>query len=177
MRQKGFLRYQIELFDEQNDFKLDNHKFIKLALFTLKHENIPETAEMSINFVDQKKMAQLNWRWRKIKKPTDVLSFPIDDPREYKGRNPDNSFPSPTRDFEQEDPPILLGDIFIAPSVAFTNAQEKNISFKEEMYLLTVHGILHLLGFDHEKKVDEEIMVSHEQIILSKFNKLENIGI
>jgi probable rRNA maturation factor len=170
---KQFLKnkYKIELFDEQSDVNIVGHLFIKLACLTLEHEKVPSGAEMSINFVDQSKITELNRRYRKISKPTDVLSFPVDDPRDYSGRIPDNSFPSPTRDFPNEEPPVLLGDVFISPAIANINAQHKNLSLERELYLLTVHGILHLLGFDHEKSVDFDVMSSHEQIILNYFTK------
>ena len=109
---------------------VDEKELVALALTTLRGEGVAD-AELSLSFVDEPEMEELHIRYMHEAGPTDVLSFPIDDEGDRNG-----------------DGVRVLGDVVIAPSVAERN----NASDPQaELRLLLVHGILHLLGYDHEK--------------------------
>lgn len=129
---------------------LDLTAFERLALYVLDKEDAPEASELSIMIVDVGEMADLNLRFRSKEGPTDVLSFPCDDPCMVAG----------------PDEPILLGDVVVAPSVAETQAVEYGHTVEEEMNLLLVHGVLHLLGYDHIEDADAEVMQARERALL-----------
>jgi len=124
--------------------------FVELALFTLERENAPENAEVSIAVVENDEMADLNQRFRNKTGPTDVLSFPYSEPDMV-----------PT-----DDQPLALGDIVIAPAVAQANAEELGHTTEHELNTLLVHGILHLMGYDHEQDDDAHVMQAREKVIL-----------
>ena len=125
--------------------------FVELATFVLEREQVPPHAEVSIAIVDADEIAQLNERYRARSEPTDVLSFPSDDP-------------AVTID---DGAPIVLGDIVIAPEVAVKNARELQRTVEEELNLLLVHGVLHLMGYDHIDDVDATVMQARERTILA----------
>ena len=104
---------------------------------------------MSLLFVDEAAMAALNQQFLGKSGPTDVLSFPIEDEPAPSGRSPDfgGSGPGVT---PEPGALMLLGDVVVCPSVAARNAAEHEVTFEDEMALLVVHGVLHLLGMDHE---------------------------
>lgn len=113
--------------------------------------------ELSVNLVDSTKMQELNKQYRHKDKPTDVLSFPL--------QNLDNPISNKTK----VDGIISLGDIFISLSVAEQKAHESGKTLDQEVSFLTVHGFLHLLGYDHERSVtDEKVMFDLQDKILNK---------
>ncbi len=113
----------------------------RLALFTLENRSAPENLELSLSFVTEDEIRQLNRDFRGKDAPTDVLSFECDDIADAKTSDQTSAI-------------LLLGDIIIAPSVAEQHAQDFDSTFEQELYLIVIHGILHLLGFDH--LVDDE---------------------
>lgn len=130
---------------------LDLDFFAKVADFALRARTAPDECEVSIALVDVSEMGDLNHQYRGIEGPTDVLSFPCDDPWEGVG-------PSGV---------IVLGDIIIAPEIAEQQAGQLGHPLTEELELLTVHGVLHLLGYDHIEDADAEVMQGHERDILA----------
>jgi len=128
----------------------------KLVYYAAKVENIPQNAELSISFVDNEAIKTLNRTYRHIDAVTDVLSFGIHD---------DNW----EQIYRQSDIPITLGDIIISTDKAQEQAIEYNHSFMRELGFLTVHGFLHLIGYDHIDKADEQIMFSKQKDILDGF--------
>ncbi|MHB1340431.1 MAG: rRNA maturation RNase YbeY [Coriobacteriia bacterium] len=126
--------------------------FERLALWVLRMEEAPDESELSVALVDEDEMARLNEQYRGIVGPTDVLSFGCDDP-----------CPTPG------DEPIMLGDVIIAPDVAQTQAAELGTTVESELNLLLVHGILHLLGYDHEADEDAEVMQQRERVLLDAY--------
>ncbi|MBQ6586777.1 MAG: rRNA maturation RNase YbeY [Coriobacteriales bacterium] len=126
----------------------------ELTTFALEAEEAPENCEISISLVGLEEMTQLNERYRGKQGPTDVLSFPIDDVWDF----PEDVESAP-----------MLGDIVIAPEVAAKQAPEYGNSFDEEMSLLLVHGILHLLGYDHIDDTEAEEMEAREREILGEW--------
>lgn len=128
----------------------------KLVYYAAKSENIPQNAELSISFVDNEAIKKLNRTYRHIDAVTDVLSFGIHD---------DNW----EQIYHKSDVPITLGDIIISTDRAQEQADEYNHSFMRELGFLTVHGFLHLIGYDHIDKGDEQIMFAKQKDILDGF--------
>lgn len=126
--------------------------FERLALFVLSMESVPEMTELSIALVDDDEMAHLNEQYRSVEGPTDVLSFGCDDP-----------CPTPG------DEPITLGDVVIAPAVAERQAADLGHSIEHELDVLLVHGVLHLLGYDHEADDDAGAMAAREAALLDAY--------
>jgi probable rRNA maturation factor len=123
---------------------------------------------MSVLFVDELTMTDLNNRFMGHEGPTDVLSFPIDGDPTPPGRWPDDGGPGPDRaDDTPDDLPLLLGDVVICPAVASRNAPEHAGSFDDEIALLVVHGILHLMGMDHAVEAERNAMQTRERELLS----------
>ena len=128
-----------------------------LVGFAVRTEGKPDASEVSISFVDNERMHELNRDYRGIDRPTDVLSFECD--------NLDDGFDMPGVD----DAPYELGDIVIAPDVAEAQAPTYGLSFADEVSLLLVHGTLHLCGYDHMTDGDAARMEARETRILSDF--------
>lgn len=118
--------------------------------YTLETEKV-NNALANIIIVDNKKIKDINKKYRNIDKETDVISFALED---------DNTF--------VEIPIRVLGDIYISIEKATSQAKEYGHSLKRELAFLTVHGILHLLGYDHMKKEDERIMFKKQDDILNE---------
>jgi probable rRNA maturation factor len=119
-------------------------------------------------FVDETTIADLNRRFMGHHGPTDVLSFPIDGEANPPGRWPDNGGPGPDRlDDDLDDLPLLLGDVVICPAVAAANAPGHAGRVEDEVALLVVHGLLHLLGMDHADEPDRVAMQARERELLA----------
>ena len=113
-------------------------------------------------------IAELNSRFLGKDGPTDVLAFPIDEEPVESGRSPDSGGTGPGLPSEPEDAPVLLGDIVICPAVAFRNAAEHAGTFDDEIALLIVHGLLHLMGMDHDEDDEAEEMEAKERELLAR---------
>jgi probable rRNA maturation factor len=114
-------------------------------------EGVAQGASLAVTFVAEEDIADLNERFMGKSGPTDVLSFPIED------ASPEHP---PTGD--PEGPPLALGDIFICTDVVATHAEEYGVSFDQELHLMIVHGVLHILGWDHQSDADASAMESRE---------------
>lgn len=126
----------------------------------LKIEKVDEKkCEISISFVDEKKIRELNRNFRSIDKTTDVLSFPIED------------FFNEDRKTLLKKPYLMLGDVVICLDVARKQAKELGHSFEREIMYLTCHSILHLLGYDHMEDEDKKIMRAREKEVM------KNLGV
>ena len=125
-------------------------------------------AELSMLFVDEKSMADLNERFLGRDGPTDVLAFPMDDELIESGRQPDQGGRGPGSPAEPSDAPILVGDVVICPQVAERQAQEHSVPLDDELTLLVVHGVLHLLGFDHEDDDEAAVMERRERELMAR---------
>lgn len=159
----------IEVFvaDEQSDRPVEPARWVALAEAVLHAQGVRGEAELSVLFVDETTIAALNSRFLSHDGPTDVLSFPIEDEPIASGRNPDSGGPGPGWMPTEEDPaPMLLGDVVICPEVAHRQAPEHAGTYDEEIALLLVHGILHLLGMDHEDEAEAVDMERREQELL-----------
>ncbi len=164
----------VEVFaaDEQSAQPVDAMRLVTLAKAVLGAQGVKADAELSMLFVDEEAMAELNKRFLGKDGPTDVLAFPIDDDDVMEGgRSPDSLGPGPGADPETSDPPNLLGDVVVCPAVAARNAPEHAGTYDDEMALLVVHGILHILGMDHVDNEEAEAMEARELELLELFHR------
>ena len=135
----------------------------KIVKAVLDYEDWDDNFEISISFVDNQEMQDLNKEYRNIDAPTDVLSFSM---LEFEEDN--EGFESDLNDYIEEELP--LGDIVISVERAIEQAGEYGHSKDREIAFLLVHGMLHLLGYDHEEKEDERIMFQKQDTILGILN-------
>jgi probable rRNA maturation factor len=162
----------VEVFaaDEQTAFPVDTLRWVKLAEAVLADEGVHIDAELSMLFVDETAIADLNKRFLGKEGPTDVLAFPIDEEPAESGRFPDSGGTGPGFTGDPEEVPTLLGDVVICPAVAHRNAPEHAGTFEDELALLVVHGVLHLLGLDHIDDEEAEEMEGRERALLAKYH-------
>jgi len=164
----------VEVFgaDEQSTHEVNLERMVALAAAALDAEGVKEPAEVSLLFVDGETIATLNERFMHKQGPTDVLSFPIEDEFNPSGRFPDSGTTGPGMDDEPvEEPTLLLGDVVVCPEIAAKNAVDHGVSLDDEIALLVVHGILHLLGWDHQIDAEAERMEAREQHLLARFHR------
>src|SRR5580693_2778620 len=130
-----------------------------VARFTLDQMQIHPLAELSVLLVDERTMTDLHERWMGEPGPTDVLAFPMDElrPPHLGGNRAD---PEPSAD------PSLLGDVVLCPQVAAEQAAKAGHTTQEELELLCVHGILHLLGYDHAEPEEHAAMFGTQDQLL-----------
>lgn len=139
----------------ESGFEVEEEEFASLARFVLDAMRVHPQTELSIMFVEPDVMEELHVRWLDLPGPTDVMSFPMDELRPgIDGHDPE---------------PGMLGDVVLCPSVAAQQARDAGHSTVEEMLLLTIHGILHLLGFDHAEEEEEEEMFALQRQLLLTF--------
>lgn len=146
--------------NNESDQKVDEPRVLALASFALDQLKIHPDAELAIQFVNEDAMTTLHVQWMDEPGPTDVLSFPMDELRP--GNETEISGPG------------LLGDIVVCPQVAATQAIAAGHETINEILLLTTHGILHLLGFDHAEPDEEKEMFGLQREILEAFYESEN---
>ncbi len=141
--------------NNESGFAVDEAEFAALGRHVLDAMRVHPQTDLSILLVDEEVMTDLHVRWMDEPGPTDVLSFPMDELR-------------PGADGEQT-PAGLLGDVVLCPTVAARQATEAGHSTTEELLLLTTHGILHLLGFDHAEPEEEKEMFGLQRQLLLTF--------
>jgi probable rRNA maturation factor len=154
--------------DEQRSHPIDVGRWAGLARQVLAAQGMKGETEVSLLFVDEEAIAGLNERFLGKTGPTDVLSFPIEDEPGPSGRSPDFGGTGPGTAAD-EGVPMLLGDVVICPVVAARNAVAHEVPFEDEVALLVVHGLLHLLGMDHEDDAEAARMEALEQQLLRRF--------
>jgi probable rRNA maturation factor len=130
----------IFLADEQ-ELEVDSDDLVELAHRVLEDRRVPSDMEVALLLVDTETIAELNAKHIGHAGPTDVLAFPMDEPGE-----------SPLAG------PSILGDVVVCPEIAHRQAAERGIAAHDELRLLTVHGLLHLLGMDHAEPEEEREM-------------------
>ncbi len=133
-----------------------------LMEFAFSRLRVSLEADVAVIFVDETAMEQLHMQWMMEPGPTDVLSFPMDELRPARPGEPTVTG--------------ILGDIVVCPTVAEKQAVEAGHSAVDEMKLLTVHGLLHLLGFDHADDADEKEMFGLQNQILADFREVAETG-
>ena len=153
--------------DEQDDVPVDLARWQSLALDVLRAQGVRGLAELSLLFVTETEIAQLNERYMDTTGPTDVLSFPIDAEladavltAPVPSRGPDRAPP------DLADMPVLLGDVVVCPAVAARQAPEHAGTLDDELALLVVHGVLHVLGHDHAEEGERTVMRHRELELL-----------
>jgi probable rRNA maturation factor len=164
----------VEVFaaDEQSASVVDTLRWVRLARAVLEAEGVRGEAELSLLFVDEQAMSDLNKRFAGKDGPTDVLAFPIDEEPAEGGRSPDSGGSGPGWvPVEPSELPTLLGDVVICPTVALRNAAESGTPADDEIALLVVHGILHLMGMDHVDDEEAQVMERRERELLDQFHR------
>src|SRR5256714_9340067 len=154
--------------DEQKDEPVDAMRWVRLAKDVLGAEGVKGDAELSMLFVDEQAIADLNGRFLGEDGPTDVLAFPMDESLSEGGRSPDSGGTGPGVNPEPGEAPMMLGDVVICPAVARGNAVAASRSYEDELALLVVHGILHLLGMDHAEPEEASAMQRRERELLGR---------
>lgn len=147
-----------EIFNETNyNLKKETDKLYELLAFALKREKL-DNVEFNVIFVDSNTIHDINKTYRNVDRVTDVISFALEDNK--------------TIELDHR----LLGDIYICVERAEEQAKEYGHSFLRELAFLTIHGLLHLLGYDHMEKEEEKIMFQKQEDILNEFGiRRENI--
>ena len=143
------------LANEQSQ-ELDLPSLHGLAELVLSEEGYPEDTEVTLLFVDEDEMAGYNGRFLSRDGPTDVLAFPVEE-----------LLPGIVPDHDPRGPPLLVGDVIIAPEYVRRQADALDITFENEIALMVTHGILHLLGYEHEADEDAERMERREGELLA----------
>ena len=166
-------RVQVSGFDEQDAIAVEITRWVRLAQLVLHEERIDPDAELGLIFVDEPTITDLNRRFLDGDGPTDVLSFPLDEGGTTAGRDPDTGGRGPGATTDSDEPPVVLGDVVICPTVASRQADARGGQLDDELALLVVHGVLHLLEYDHAEPGDAERMQRREQELLGRFADLE----
>lgn len=141
----------IEIFNETNETINELETIEKLLNYAIEYEKL-NNLEFNIIIVDNEKIHELNRDFRGIDRPTDVITFALED----------------NMDFPEMDMRVL-GDIYISIDKAKGQALEYGHSFLRELSFLTIHGFLHLLGYDHMNEDEEKVMFSKQEEILDGF--------
>lgn len=148
----------IDFHDKTNSVPADYIDLLQRLLeFAGKREGISSETEMSVNFVDNREIQELNRNYRQKDSPTDVISFAMQETGEGEVN------------IQGLDMPVILGDIVISRDRAKEQAEEYGHSLEREFAFLTIHGFLHLLGYDHVTEEDEAEMFGKQNKILSEF--------
>lgn len=137
-------------------YKLNERSAQNIALKILRMIGKEKNAELELVFLDDRSIRRFNKRYKLEDRSTDVLSFRID-----------------RREFGQK---IFLGEIMISLDTALRNSKTFAASFKDEVTLYIIHGVLHLFGYDDENAKDRRKMVKKQNLILKRLNKCKNLS-
>jgi len=148
---------EILINDLQNTKQIDINKLKQRTLNILTDLECCEQCELSIALIDDQEMHRLNLQYRGIDRSTDVLSFALQEAEE----------PLPVQhDAENEAYPFILGDVILSAETTQRQADEQGHAFEQELYVLLIHGILHLLGYDHRTDEESRVMEERKQKLL-----------
>lgn len=149
----------IYMTDENNRLTEEQRQLVEsILIYTAEQEEVDPNSELSVTFVSNDEIQEINREWRGKDQATDVISFAMEELGEDE------------IDFGLlEDEPIVLGDLIISVERCREQAAEYGNHFERELGFLAVHGFLHLLGYDHIEKADEEIMTKRHEEILHHF--------
>lgn len=136
---------------------IDVAELRELAELVLGEEGYPPSTEVTILLVADDEMSGYNQRFLDREGVTDVLAFPVE-----------QLIPGLVPDLDPQGPPLMAGDVVIAPDYVARQAEEHGVSLGDEMALMITHGVLHLLGYDHETDEEAEMMERRERHILGK---------
>jgi probable rRNA maturation factor len=153
--------------DEQNVVPVDTRRWAALAEAVLAAEGVRGNAELSVLFVGEADIAELNAEFLGGDGPTDVLAFPIDAGEVEVMRVPGGASTGPDRaPADPTEQPLLLGDVVVCPAVAARQAEGHAGTLDDELALLVVHGVLHVLGHDHAEPEETAVMRARELELL-----------
>lgn len=148
------------LADEQDD-PIDAEPLRRLAELVLEEERFPADTEVTLLFVGEDQIATYNDRFMHREGATDVLAFPIEHLR-----------PGLVPQRRPGGPPLNMGDVVIAPAFVRAQAEATGVSFNDDLSLMVVHGLLHLLGYDHQDDEEAERMEQRERQLLARARRL-----
>ena len=149
---------EIDFLDQTNQVsKKQIDTLEKLFDYAAQCEQVQKNTELSVSFVNNEEIQELNKVYRKKDEPTDVISFALQDGEEDHLK------------FTESEEPVILGDIIISIDKVEEQAKEYNHSFDRELGFLAVHGFLHLLGYDHMNESEEKVMFQKQNDILDGF--------
>ncbi|MBV9592450.1 MAG: rRNA maturation RNase YbeY [Actinobacteria bacterium] len=151
---------------------VDEVGLTELGRFVLDAMKINSLAELSIVLLDADAMAGLHQQWMDLPGPTDVMAFPMDG-EELPLDAGDRAGPGGP---EYGSSPALLGDVVLCPAVAADQARSAGHSTEAELHLLTTHGILHLLGYDHSEPDEEREMFELQAQLLREWERRSGRG-
>jgi len=149
----------------ESDIPFDEVSLAALCRFLLWKLDVNPLAELSVLLIDVEYMASLNEKWMDSSGPTDVLAFPMDE------------LDTARRPVESDRSPALLGDVVLCPAVAIKQASAAGHSFEAELHLLTTHGVLHLLGYDHAEPDEEREMFAVQRRLLDGWQQHRAEGV
>ncbi|MDM5359766.1 rRNA maturation RNase YbeY [Peribacillus sp. RS7] len=148
----------IDLMDETNEVTEEAQRLVESILqFAAKNENIEKDTELSVTFVDNERIREINKEYRHKDSATDVISFALEEMGEDEV------------EIVGAEMPRMLGDIIISIERTKEQAEEYGHSFDRELGFLALHGFLHLLGFDHMNEDDEKVMFTKQKEILEEY--------
>jgi probable rRNA maturation factor len=157
--------------NNESGMAADEDALRELAQYVIGQMETHPLADLSMLLVDEAHMTNLHEKWMEEPGPTDVLSFPMDELRPHSMAGPNRS-----RGRDGDEPePVLLGDVVLCPQVAAVQAGQHGHSTQAELELLTVHGVLHLLGYDHADPEEEAEMFGLQNELLRDW-RLESTG-
>jgi len=128
-------------------------KCLSLLNFAFGKLELHPDCDLNLTFIDDKEMEELHIKWMELPGSTDVLSFPMDMPEDGEA--------------------VTLGDIVISPRFAEEQAAKAGHSTNHEIYILATHGLLHILGYDHDDVEDEEVMFGLQETIVSEWEEAQ----
>jgi probable rRNA maturation factor len=131
----------------------DESRLESVASFAMESLGLHRESELSISLVDEDEMSALHVRWMDEPGATDVLSFPMDEMKPHSAAQG----------------PGMVGDIVLCPDFAVQQAKDAGHSLQEELELLTVHGVLHLLGYDHRESEEKKVMFGLQDEFLGQW--------
>ena len=152
--------------ENESDIKLNipYRKIIEDSInLSLDFEKVPYECEISVTIVDDERIHEINKEFREIDRSTDVLSFPLN---EFEKAADWHNFDEDKASFNYDTGELMLGDIILSAEHIIKQANEYGHTRKRELAFLVIHSILHLLGYDHITKEDEEKMFSRQRQIL-----------
>lgn len=153
----------LEIYDKTKDCVDEKHiELVKNVLqFASKQLNLKDNTEMSVTFVNNDEIKEINSKYRGVDRATDVISFAIEDG--------EDEFPLIMDDEMAAEIPENIGDIFVSIDKVAEQAEFLNHSYERELGFLVVHGFLHLNGYDHMKQEDEDIMFPLQRKIMDDY--------
>ncbi|MFM8387718.1 MAG: rRNA maturation RNase YbeY [Actinomycetota bacterium] len=162
---------QVFCADEQSDVVIDVDRWRLLAGSVLRAEGVRGAAELSVLFVDEATIAEMNRVHMEKDGATDVLAFPIDAVVVGESPGPGRVSRGPDRpEVDADDHPLLLGDVVVCPAVAARQAPTHAGNLDDELALLITHGVLHVLGYDHADDDQRIAMQRRESALLEEFH-------